>query len=95
MSTEQPSEKELIDQAILDALTQLDAVPAYSEEAFKIMNHVERLEKQRSANACRRPSPDTILVVGANLVGICLILKQEWAAPVASKALGFVMKASR
>ena len=37
-------------------------------------------------------SPDTLLVVGANLLGIVLILKQEKIDIVSSKALSFVLK---
>ena len=37
-------------------------------------------------------SPDTLLVVGANLLGIVLILKQEKIDIVSSKALNFVLK---
>jgi hypothetical protein len=37
-------------------------------------------------------SPDTLLVVGANLLGIVLILKQEKIDIISSKALNFVLK---
>ena len=37
-------------------------------------------------------SPDTLLVVGGNLLGILLILNFEKADIVTSKALGFVLK---
>lgn len=37
-------------------------------------------------------SPDTMLVVGANLLGIILILNHERLDIISSKALGFVLK---
>lgn len=37
-------------------------------------------------------SPDTLLVVGANLLGIVLILKHEKIDIISSKALSFVLK---
>lgn len=38
-------------------------------------------------------SPDTLLIVGANILGIILILYFEKMDIVTSKALGFIMKA--
>ena len=37
-------------------------------------------------------SPDTILIVGANLLGILLILNHERLDIISTKALGFVIK---
>ena len=38
-------------------------------------------------------SPDTLLIVGANLLGILLILNYEKLDIVSSKAVGFILKA--
>ena len=38
-------------------------------------------------------SPDTLLIVGANLVGILLILNYEKLDIVSSKAVSFILKA--
>ena len=38
-------------------------------------------------------SPDTLLIVGANLIGILLILNYEKLDIVSSKAVGFILKA--
>lgn len=37
-------------------------------------------------------SPDTLLIVGANLLGIMLILNHERLDIISTKALGFVIK---
>lgn len=37
-------------------------------------------------------SPDTLLIVGANLLGILLILNHERLDIISTKALGFVIK---
>lgn len=61
------------------------------EEYVQTLNYVERLHKMMGTH----PSPvskDTLVTVGANLLGIMLILKHEWAHPITSKALGFVIR---
>ena len=37
-------------------------------------------------------SPDTVLIVGGNLLGIILILKHEQLDIITSKAIGFVLR---
>lgn len=84
-----------LDKAIMEALTQLDLVPAYSEEAFKIMNHIERLEKLKESNTPPRLSPDTLAIVIGNFLGIAMIVEYERAHVVASKAMQLLTKAVR
>lgn len=58
----------------------------------KIMNELERLQKMKTQNASRRLSPDTVLIVAANLAGIAIIVKHEEFNVITSKAMGFVPK---
>jgi hypothetical protein len=80
--------------AIRESLDELRAHNADSEEYAKIMSQLERLyalkipEKDK-----KRVSPDTVLAVVGNLAGIVMILNYERVHVVASKALGFVLKA--
>lgn len=41
----------------------------------------------------RRVKPDTLALVGANILGIVLVIGHERASVIATKALGFVSKA--
>lgn len=84
-----------LDKAIMEALLQLDVVPAYSEEAFKIMNHIERLQKLKESNTSAQLSPDTLAIVIGNFLGIAFIVGHERAHVVTSKAMMLVGKAIR
>lgn len=55
-----------------------------------LMRSLEEYEKLSKGNW--NVSPDTLLVVGGNLVGILLILNFEKLDIVRSKAIGFVLK---
>lgn len=56
-------------------------------------------ERYQAYNDMLKPSwkvtPDTVLIVLCNLLGILLILKHEKIDIITSKALGFVMKGRR
>lgn len=90
-----PTEESVFDEAIANALKQLDAVPAYSDEYIKIVNQIERFHSMKTSNRPQRVTPDTKAIVIGNLVGILAIVEFERAHVAASKALNFVMKASR
>lgn len=85
----------LIDDAIAGAISQLDTVPAYSDEYNKMILQIEKLYALRYTNNTQRVSPDTLAIVLGNLAGIVIIVGYERANAVTSKAIGFVMKAAR
>lgn len=89
------NESSELDKAIASALEQLDAVPAYSDEYSKIVNQITALHKLKEANRFQRVSPDTLTIVIGNLLGIVIIVAHERVNVITSKALNFVMKASR
>lgn len=90
------AEIEGFEKAITEALSQLDAVPAYSNEYNLIMNQIERLHRMKDVTLTpSRVTPDTLAIVIGNLAGIAIIVGHERAHVVTSKALGFIMKASR
>jgi hypothetical protein len=62
-----------------------------SEEYATLLQRLDKLHSIKEANT-KRISPDTLLIVGGNLLGIVLILGYERVNVVASKALSFVMK---
>lgn len=63
-----------------------------SEEYVKMLTVAERLHEV--VNSKKSPSVDreVLLTVGANLLGILLILNHEYAHPITSKALNFVTR---
>lgn len=59
------------------------------EEMADIMSLMER---RRTLGDKRRISPDTMLIVGGNLVGIIMVLGYEKANVLTSKALGMILR---
>lgn len=72
--------------------TQMLSLDADSEEFNTLNNQLEKLYKLKTTNKSFRVSPDTLAIIGGNLLGIALILGYERAHVVTSKALSFVMK---
>lgn len=68
------------------------AADAESPELSELTETLEKLYKMKSSEKTHRVSPDAILAVAGNLLGIGLILQYERLHVVTSKALGFVMK---
>lgn len=81
--------QELID----TAKSQLFTHEADSPEYDSILNQIERLHKLLLKDKEASISPDAMLTVGANLLGILLILNHERLHVVTSKAMSFVIKA--
>lgn len=75
--------------SILDDMAKFDAS---SDEYGEMTGNLEKLLKAKSYEKSKGISPDTAIVVAANLIGIVLILKHEKIDIITSKALGFVMK---
>lgn len=63
-----------------------------SEEYATMLNRLERLYKLREKHARKRINPDTLLVVGGNLIGILIIVGYEHSHVISSKALNFAGK---
>ena len=60
------------------------------DEYNQTLTYVERLNDMMDKPSS--VSKETLFTVGGNLVGIVMILKHEWANPITSKALGFVIR---
>lgn len=63
-----------------------------SPELSELTETLEKLYKMQSSKKTHQVSPDALLAVAGNLLGIGLILNHERLHVVTSKALGFVMK---
>lgn len=59
-------------------------------ESERDLKAAETATRWNALKHFKRPSTDTLLIVGANLLGILIIVGYERANVVSSKALGFV-----
>ena len=85
------TEKSKLDLEIDNLLEQLNECDPYSENYPKLLKSLEELIKIKT-NKKKSISPDTLLVVGGNLLGIMMILHHEQLNVITSKALGFVLR---
>ena len=85
--------KSPLDDSIEVAHASLQHLDPTTKEYELVLDRISKLEKMRDAK--RRPSvsPDTLVMAGANLLGILLILNYERTEIITTKALGFVSKA--
>lgn len=72
--------------------TDMLQVTTSDEEFAKGVDQLTKLYKLKEHDAPKRVSPDTLALIGGNLLGIVLILQYEKVSVVSSKALSFVMK---
>jgi hypothetical protein len=63
-----------------------------SEEYATMLNRLERLHKLKEKNTPKGINPDTLVIVGGNLLGIVIIVWFEHAHVIVSKALNFAGK---
>lgn len=77
-----------IDQVFADLEVTTSDDPAYRAS----MKQLVKLYALKDRDVERRISPDTWLVVSANLLGIVIVVTHERTAVITTKALNFVMK---
>lgn len=90
MFTKSPIDTEL-DERILSALSKLKALEPNSEEYGKIVENLTELHKLKTEKS-KPISPDTMLMVAANIFGILWITRYEKTDTITTKSLGFSMK---
>ena len=74
----------------IDVIAQKMSYEDDPEELRLLKERYEVLSKMLETSW--KVSPDTLLIVGANLLGIILILKYEKLDIISSRAINFVMK---
>lgn len=79
-----------LENAINDALHRLENLQVESEEYAQALAHIERLQTIRDQFRKSRVSPDTWLVVGANLLGILLVVKYEHENVITTRAMSMM-----
>ena len=67
--------------------------PGYAADDWaKMIEQQTKNYQLKEQDSRSRPSADTLLIVGANIVGIILIIGHERASIITTKALGFIMR---
>jgi len=84
-------ERTLLDQTIDNALLELNRHEVTSKEYAQALVMVERLQALQDTKSSRL-SKDTVAVVGANLLGILMIIKHESVNVIGSKAMSLLIK---
>lgn len=93
MLTKSPTKTKL-DAEILSAFEKLESIPdKTSKEYGALVEHIATLYKLKTEDRSKQISPDTVLVVAANIFGILWLTRYERERVIPSKsALGMVMK---
>ncbi|MET0786294.1 MAG: hypothetical protein ABWY25_06270 [Paenisporosarcina sp.] len=83
----------VLDEPIEKVLTDMNTYGPDSPEYTKLIEHLDQLTRMKSDYRNRRFSPDTMLIVAGNLLGILIIVAYEQKHVMVSRGLGFVIKA--
>lgn len=92
MFSKPSDEDEQLDRTITQLLADMQTISGDSEEYPKMMNQLERLHKLKATNARKSLDPNTLILVGGNLLGILVIVLHERASVITSKAINFAGK---
>jgi hypothetical protein len=85
-------EELLLESAIDRAIRELGNHDVISAEYAKTLDRVVTLHKMLVEDKPNQVSKDTMAVVGANLLGIVLIIKHEFVNVVTSRAMSLLIK---
>lgn len=90
-----PVEKTALEKTIDRLHDDMQTVDPHTEQYAQMANNLGKLYALRAHDTVSRwrPSPDVVMTVAANLLGIVLIIRHEDVNVITSKALGFVKKA--
>jgi hypothetical protein len=83
----------VLDEPIANILTEMNTYKPDDPEWTTLVEHLDKLTRMKSDYRNRRFSPDTMLIVAGNLLGILIIVAYEQKHVMVSRGLGFVIKA--
>lgn len=86
------NERILLESEIARAIRDLRNHGVGSPEYAKTLDHVVTLHKMLVEDKPQNVSKDTMAVVGANLLGIVLVIKHEFVNVVTSRAMSLLLK---
>lgn len=92
MIKKKASNVQSLDETIMELEHDMKTHDGDSEEYATCLNRLERLYKLREKHSRKGLDPNTLLLVGGNLLGILIIVGYERANVIGSKALGFAGK---
>lgn len=73
-----------------DVRKQMSALNADDPEYAKMVDQLAKLYTIEDKNSPKSVSPDTLVTVAANIIGILIITQHERAHVIGGKAIGFV-----
>lgn len=79
-------------EAIADIYARMRVVGPDDAEYPKLINMLTELSDITPKKGLRSVSPDTLMIVAGNLIGILVIVGYEQKHVITSKAVGFIMK---
>jgi hypothetical protein len=91
MFTKSQTETKL-DAEINSLLAKLKETTKETEEYGILVDRIAKLHKLKTEERPKQISPDTALIVAANVFGILWLTRYERENVINSKALGFIMK---
>lgn len=90
---ETPKYERMLESELERVIIRLRTEMVNTEDYAKTLGLVERLHDRMNKEKSSGVSKETMLTVAANLLGIIMILKSEYAGNfISSKALGFVIR---
>lgn len=92
MLIKKPTPETGLDKAIDKVLLEMQKYSANDDEYANMVKQLGKLHTMKVEETRPRVSPDTLITVAANLVGILIIVAHEQTHVLTSKALNFVMK---
>lgn len=84
--------KSKLDEVIDDLLNQMEGKDGDSKEYEKMSDNLSKLYEAKSKMKRFDINPETLLVVGGNILGILIILAYEEKNIISSKAMKFIGK---
>lgn len=89
---EVPKYQRMLESELERILVRLKTELVLSEEYTQTLAITERLHDMMEKDKPSSVSKETLVTVGANLLGIFMIIKHEHVNVITSKALGFVLR---
>ena len=74
------------------AIRELDNHPVGSQDYVRAVDVVVKLHRMKEEEKSSPVSKDTLAIIGANLLGIIMIIKHEHVNVITSRALNLILK---
>jgi len=84
--------KTTVDDVIDSLISDMESMDSNTDEYATVVNNLLKLSEVKTEVKKSRISPDTLLVIGGNILGIIIILSYEEKDIITSKAMSFIGK---